>query len=52
MEKKSSKGATSSSIQKENEQENDRKKERQEGATAAEGTGASGTSRNVVRLIK
>ena len=51
VEKKSSTGATSSSIQKENEQKNDSKKERREGATAAEPTGTSATSRNVVRLI-
>ena len=51
VEKKSTTGATSSSIQKENDQKNDSKKEKQQGATAAEPTGASATSRNVVRLI-
>nr|XP_022304465.1 uncharacterized protein LOC111111660 [Crassostrea virginica] len=47
VEKKSTTGATLSSIQKENEQKNDSKKETQEGATAAEPTGTSATSRNV-----
>ena len=51
VEKKSTTGATSISIQKENEQKNDSKKEKQEGATAAEATGASASSRNVVRKI-
>ena len=51
VEKKSTTGATSSSIQKEIEKEDDSKKEKQQGATAAEPTGASATSRNVVRLI-
>ena len=36
---------------KKNEQKNDSKKEKQEGATAAEATGASASSRNVVRKI-
>nr|XP_022305671.1 uncharacterized protein LOC111112453 [Crassostrea virginica] len=47
VEKKSTTGATSISIQKENEQKNDSKKEKQEGATAAEATGTSASSRNV-----
>ena len=51
VEKKSTTGATSSSIQKEIEEEDDSKKEKQQGATAAEPTGTSATSRNVVRLI-
>nr|XP_022305641.1 uncharacterized protein LOC111112441 isoform X3 [Crassostrea virginica] len=47
VEKKTTTEANPSAIKKESEQKNKSKKERQEGATAAEATGASGTSRNV-----
>ena len=51
VEKKTTTEANPSAIKKESEQKNKSKKERQEGATAAEATGASATSRNMVRLI-
>ena len=51
VEKKTTTEAKPSATKPESEQKNESKRERQEGATAAEATGASGTSRNVVRLI-
>ena len=51
VEKKTTTEAKPSATKPESEQNNESKRERQEGATTAEATGASGTSRNVVRLI-
>ena len=51
VEKKTTTEAKPSATKPESEQKNECKRERQEGAMAAEATGASGTSRNVVRLI-
>nr|XP_022305637.1 uncharacterized protein LOC111112440 isoform X2 [Crassostrea virginica] len=47
VEKKTTTEAKPSATKPESEQKNECKRERQEGATAAEATGASGTSRNV-----
>nr|XP_022304273.1 uncharacterized protein LOC111111531 isoform X2 [Crassostrea virginica] len=47
VEKKTTTEAKPSATKPESEQKNESKRERQEGATAAEATGASGTSRNV-----